>query len=295
MISCDSLLETGLRSRALGTFRFPFGIAARIVFMTATLAAGAPVAVASESGAPEPGVVLKRVVERAKWVKEQRFESRYTFKLRVLSEKLNSDGTVKSRKDRRIDVFPVEGEAFYKIVEEDGKPLTGDAQRKQKERENDFRRKVAERKLERKDDDELVNKYRYTFVAVENVGGRPALVYTFEPKSKDLPVKRRLDRLSNKFAGKVWIDEQDYEIARVEGHLVEEVTAWGGLIASIPKLELKFEQAKVDDEAWFPSRDDVSLEGRVFFTSLDQRQKLVWSDFKKIASAPAIEKAGSRR
>jgi len=107
-------------------------------------------------------------------------------------------------------------------------------------------------------------------------------VLSFQPKSADLPVKRKLDRLLNKVSGKVWIDEQDYEISRADLHLAENVSAWGGMLASVRKFLFRLEQTKVDEAVWLPSFVDGYIDGRILIRSLHMRLKQQNSDFRRI-------------
>ena len=132
--------------------------------------------------------------------------------------------------------------------------------------------------------EELASRYRFDLTGRETVNGRPAFVLSFQPRSNDLPVKRKLDRLLNKVAGRVWIDEQDYEIARVDLHLAENVSAWGGLLASVRRFVLRAEQVKVDDVAWLTSFVDAYVDGRILIKSLHMKLRQQNSGFHKIAS-----------
>ena len=78
-----------------------------------------------------------------------------------------------------------------------------------------LRQRLAERKRRKergeKDEDEidineeLAGKYKFVLTGREPVNGRPAYVLSFEPRSGDLPVQRRMDRLLNKAAGRILI------------------------------------------------------------------------------------------
>ena len=178
-------------------------------------------------------------------------------------------------------------------MQKDGKPLSEKDAKLEQERERKFRQRLAERKRKKergkKDDDEvdfdeeLVSKYRFILAGREPVNGRAAYVLGFEPRSADLPVKRRIDRLLNKLAGRIWIDEQDYAISRVDLHLAENVLAWGGLLASVRKFLLRVEQNKVDEAAWLPRYVDGYIDGRILIRSLHVKVKQENSDFRKVS------------
>jgi hypothetical protein len=114
----------------------------------------------------------------------------------------------------------------------------------------------------------------------EPVNGRTAFLLRFEPKSNDLPVRRKVDRVLIKLEGSLWIDESDYDIAKVEFRLRENVTIGWGLLAVFRRLDVSFEQARGTDGVWLPSRIDACVEGRVLFKSFHLKQREQMSDFR---------------
>jgi hypothetical protein len=267
--------------------RFASGIL--LAGVLAAAATGVPAA--DQKGLPRAEDVVKKAIERARWSDEQKFQARYSYTQRNTVDELDSKENVKRHEVRVFHMFPVEGEPYAQLVEKNGKPLSAADLKNEQEREKKFRQRVAERKRrnEKKEDDEevkfdaaLASKYRFEVTGQENVNGRPAYVLTFEPQNKNLPVRRKLDRLLNKVAGRLWIDTQDYEIARADLHLAENVSAWGGLLASVRKFFLRFEQTKVDSVAWRPSFADGYVDGRILVRSLHLKVRLENSDFRRV-------------
>jgi len=247
----------------------------------------------SSLGLPPTEEILKRVIDRAKWDKDQKIDAQYTYTQRSTIEELDSKENVKRRVERLLQVTLIDGEPYARLVQKDGKPLTEKDAKLEQEHERKFRERLAERKRKKEQkkkdegdielDEELLRKYRFVLTGREAVDGRPAYLLSFEPRSNDLPVKRRVDRLMNKVAGRVWIDEQDYEICRADLHLAESVSAWGGLLASVRKFFLRFEQTKVDETAWMESYADGYMDGRILIRSLHLKFSQQNSDFRRIA------------
>ena len=119
------------------------------------------------------------------------------------------------------------------------------------------------------------------------VAGQPAWVIAFEPTGGDLPVRRRVDRVLNKIAGKLWINMKDYEISRAEAHLTERVRMVGGLVASINDFALKLEQRPLDATTWVPAHMDLYIDGRIMLTSLHQRIKTIWQEYRRAGATVA--------
>lgn len=253
-------------------------------------------AVADTKDLPRAEDVIRKAIERAKWSDAQKFDGKFTYTQRTTVDELDSKEKVKKHEVRLYHVLPIEGEPYARLMEKDGRALAASEQKQEQEREQKFRQRQAERKrkkAEKKDnedvkfDENLAAKYHFEVTGRETLNGRPALVLTFEPRSKDLPARRKIDRLLNHVAGRVWIDEQDSELVRVDLHLAENVTAWGGLLASVRKFFLRFEQSKVDDTAWLPSFVDGYVDGRILVRSLHLKIRQENSNFRRVTPAAA--------
>ena len=264
-----------------------------------------PQTLAAQDGRGLPRVedILKKTIERAQWAEDQNFGGRYIYTRRSIIDQFDSKETLKKHEERLHQVVPIDGESYPRLVQKDGRPLTEKEIKQEQEREQKFRQRVEEKRRNREQgkkheeaielDDELVGRYRFDSLGRELINGRPAYVLRFEPRSEDLPVRRRIDRLLNKLAGKLWIDEQDFQLSRVDLHLAENVSAWGGMLASVRKFVLRVEQTRVDEAAWFPHTVDAYIDGRILVKSVHLQLKQENSNFRRIA--PAAASVGSSR
>ena len=289
------------------TWRVPLRFALWTAAVCLLIAAGEAVRAQSKGPAVRPNTavlptvqdVLKKAIERAKWSDEQKFEGKYAWTRHQLTEQYDSKGNVKKREDKVYQVFPIDGESYSRLVQKNGKPLAGRELRVEQENERKFRETVARKKSQpqsarkKKDDDddvkfndELIARYQWDVTGCEAVNGRTAYILSFQPRA-NLPVKRTIDRLLNRVAGRLWVDEKDYEIARVDLHLAENVSAWGGILASVKKFVLRFEQAKVDQMAWLPSYIDGYIDGRILIKTLRVKVLEQHSEFRRAEVAAA--------
>jgi len=126
-----------------------------------------------------------------------------------------------------------------------------------------------------------VGKYEFEILGEEVLGGRPVYVLSFKPKSKNLPVRRKIDYIVNRIAGKVWMDQEDYEIARADMRLTESAQVLWGLVASLRGFSAAFEQTRLPDGFWFIKHFDTIIDARFLFTTVHQKQEAWFSDFKK--------------
>ena len=245
--------------------------------------------------------IMQKAVQRAKWAEENNPQTDYTYSQLSRREKLDGNGAVKEKEEKLYEVFYIEGLMYRRLVKRNGQPLSAEEAKREQQRERDFRQQVPERQRRKaqgpqQDDvalnEDLIGRYSYDLVGQETINGRSSYVVTYRPRSDDLPIRRRIDRLLNKLAGKVWVDTQDYEIVRLEIHLAGKATMWAGLIASVRKLEGEFEQTRTDEGVWFPLRIQGSLDARVLFTNYRLTQNDRWSDFRKVGNQNSGSEAG---
>ena len=132
---------------------------------------------------------------------------------------------------------------------------------------------------------ELIQRFQFTFDGRETINGRPALVLDFQPANDHLPVHSYKDNFINKAAGRVWVDESDYAIAKADLHLTQRVNVLGGLVGAVWKFTYSFERERTPEGLWYARRVDWHLEGRevVFNRIVDYHEQKL--DAKKV-SAP---------
>ncbi len=147
------------------------------------------------TGLPRTEEILKRAIERAKWVEEQKLDAKYTYTQRTTIDELDSKENVKRHVERLLQVFPIDGEPYARLIQKDGKPLAEKDAKLEQEHERKFRERLAERKRkgesmkkEEEDieiDEELISRYRFVLTGRERVNGRPAYVLSFEQLPAD--------------------------------------------------------------------------------------------------------------
>ena len=89
--------------------------------------------------------------------------------------------------------------------------------------------------------------YDFRFVGVEEVGPYHCFVLEVTPKRKDKYL----------FEGKIWIDSQDFAVAKIEGHPAKKPSFW------INRADFVRNYQKVD-EFWLPLRDETQVEVKIY-------------------------------
>jgi hypothetical protein len=232
---------------------------------------------------------MHKAIQRAKWVEEQNFEATRAYTQLSVTEQLDDKGAVKEREELLYHVYPVEGLPYSELIQKNGKAPTPQELKKERERQKKLRERLAQRRRQKDEDEvsldeEVVGKYRFQVLRREAVSGWMAFVLSFEPRSDDLPVRRKVDRFLNKLVGTLWVDEQDYDIPKLVFRLKDNVTVGWGILAAFRQFDVGFEQTRTSGGTWFPSRIDAHIDGRLLFKSFHVRQREQMSDFRAVTT-----------
>jgi hypothetical protein len=214
---------------------------------------------------------LDRLLERAKRERKERreFRAHYAYTGSKVTEHRTGRGKLKQREIRPIDhnPKPLATPTSQRVGESAdrtdsamiGKGLRQDAQGD-----------VKGRAFERSDfllSADLLKRFQFAAAGKEVLNGRAALIIDFKPASGDLPVHSIKDRFINKAAGRVWIDEMDFALVKVDLHLTEPVNVIGGLVGAVRQCNYQFERERTPEGLWFTKQVNWHLEGRQVFAN----------------------------
>jgi hypothetical protein len=211
-----------------------------------------------------------------------------------------SDGRVKKRELKEYTFFYLNGEEVSTLTKKDGKPLSDEEQEKENEKtqkeiaemqKREAKKEAKEEKAKeegKKDDNdepgievflracEFVNPRRGRF------RGEDVLVFDFEPNPEFKPHKLE-EKVVQKLAGVVWIDEKADDVARLEAYFVGDMKIGGGLVANLQKgTSFVFEQEYVNNEVWLPTYIEAHVGVRVLLVKGFKVNAVTrYSDYKK--------------
>jgi len=97
----------------------------------------------------------------------------------------------------------------------------------------------------------LAARYTFELQGREIIEGRPAFVVAFQPVGGKLPAPTLKDRFLNKAAGRVWVDEEEFALVKVDVHLTDSVSVVGGLVGKVHKFKLSFGRERTEDGLWY--------------------------------------------
>ena len=232
--------------------------------------------------------IMQRAVQRAESSASREGRPEYRYEKHTVTEQMDSKGRLKDRQEKLYEVKVEAGLSQLKLVKVNGKELSPEELKKQDEQEREARQKMTDSQPGKKGDErenfltaEMVSKYQFTLVDKVTLNGRMAYHLSFAPKP-GLTVNKLTDRFLNQMAGTVWIDAEDFEIARAEIHLLGEVTLWGGIVGTLRECDYTMERTRMPDGAWFNSFSHGYFEGRKLLEPMLIRTRSQSTDFRRV-------------
>jgi hypothetical protein len=228
----------------------------------------------------------------------------YTYIERDVEKKLDVKGQTKSTETKTYEVLEIYGEQTQRLIEKDDKPLDAKEAAKEEEkiqkvmdkRKNESesdRRKRAEREEKDREDErryltEVADAYNFTLVGSESLGGRDTWVINGEPRPGFHPHMKYANLLP-KFHGRVWIDKDDLQMARMDIEALDTIS-FGLFLARIHKgTHFIVEQTRVNDEVWLPLHVAYNVDVRLALLKdfrVDGEQ--TFRDYKKFRTSARI-------
>jgi hypothetical protein len=184
----------------------------------------------------------------------------------TLVEEFDGNGRLRERREKFYEISYGSGKKELRMVRLNGRVLSGAELRHQQAREAQEKKKLMEgessRELLLKDD--VLDRYQFEKKGEEMVRGRLAYALAFEVKP-GWPARQWRDRLFNQLAGTVWVDVEEFEIARAEIHLRNEVQLLSGILGTLRKLQFTLDRSRLDPGVWIDARALGDFQGRKLF------------------------------
>ena len=251
---------------------------------------------------PDPLEIVRRSVEQDRL--NFRRANDYSYVQHTEQRELDEQGRVRKVESRTFDVIVIDGEPYQKLIARNGKPLGEAEARKEQEKldrelarrrnEDPARRsrRLSEEEKRRMEGREFAREipeaFRFRLAGEERLEGRPVWIIDAEPKPGYRGKAKRADLLS-KFRGRLRIDQQDYQWVRVEAETIAPVR-FGWVLARLdPGAKMVFEQRRVHDEVWLPSRAHIQLSARLALVrKLRGEVEVLWRDYRKFRTDSRI-------
>lgn len=230
----------------------------------------------------------------------------YTFTEKNTEMRLDSRGGVKKTKTATYEVYPSEGagKMYRRLIARDGKPLEEKelaAQDKEQEARAERRRlrlqnetpaerdkrlakAEAAKKKERDIVDELFRMDELVLEGRESIDDRSTILISFKPRPGYKPASEDAQTLQ-KLAGRAWMDEQTYQLVKLEATLLGSLGVGPGRVVRLQKGAQAFlERRRVNNEIWLPSRARFTGAAKALFFVLGRIDvQSEYGDYKKFS------------
>ena len=243
------------------------------------LSGGWTMAAETVTAYPPVETILSNMLARARSVALKK-DPVYIYKQTTVIEELDSGGTVKERKEKLYDVKLIGGMPRAKLLLVNGKQLTGKALKEEEEKDRKRAQRFEEKKKAGKEDEvevlinrELISRYACQLHGREEYNGRMSWVITFRPRSDDLPIDKMQDRVLNKLSGTIWVDCEEFEVARADLRLADRVKLLGGFIGVLDVFDLEMNRARSPLGVWYNHDGSLRVEGRKLFSPIRFKAK----------------------
>ncbi len=228
----------------------------------------------------------------------------YTYIERDEEHKLDGKGQVKSTEAKTFEIMEIYGEQVQRMIEKDDKALDAKEAAKEEEKiqkildkrknESDDVRKKREQKEEKDREEgrkfvlEVADAFNFHLIGTESLGGREAWVIDAEPRPGYEPHMKDAKFLP-KFHGRVWIDKDDAQLAKLDIEAIDTVSV-GWFLARIHKgSRVVVEQTRVNDEVWLPKHVAVKADVRLaLLKNFNVEDEQSYRDYKKFRATAKI-------
>jgi hypothetical protein len=245
-------------------------IGIRILFAVAWLPCLAFAAVPAQEPDPLPSLdqVIDRMLDRAHLEARDyhNFKQLYAYRLTRTKDEFNGKGELRKRKhrDRNKEPDPKTDPVLTPEPDPAPNPENGYGEMDEAKAAAEMQSGRAFDKSDFPLSRDLVDRFAFTIVGRDLSGERPVLIVDFEPANRRLPVRQFKDKFINRAAGRVWVDESDWAVARAELRLSEPVHVVGGLVGSVRRFHYSMIRERTPEGIWHPTAIHWRVEGRQF-------------------------------
>ncbi len=233
---------------------------------------------------PSVDVVIEKMVERSRVGFGEDNGLHHAWRRVTVVEDLDSKGRVEKRRTKEHEVVGRGSVQEARLVKVDGREIPEKELRREGERERENRSRYAQRggrKGNLELDEALIRRFRYQWLSNAIVEGRLNHVLAFTP-SPGQDTGKIADRLLGQLAGRIWVDEQTFEVSRIEAQSLKRVT-FGGFLAELSRLSFEIERRPLPGGVWVNTRLDSQVEGRKLFDRFATRMEVVQEGFEVVS------------
>jgi hypothetical protein len=233
--------------------------------------------------------VIQKAVERTQQAETGTRKPGYTYTRACVTEELDATGKVKEHSEKVYRVLFKDGMTRAKLLEVNGHPPGGADLRKQSDYESTAHlllgqsKSSAGDKRERFLTPELVSRFDFKLEGQSEINGRTAYQITFQPKNPEPRIHGIVDKVLNHISGTLWIDSDEFEVARADIRLGSEVDLLGGVVGCLKHLAYTIIRTRITEGVWLNSFSSGDFEGRKLLDSMRIKTTSQSSNFRPVS------------
>ncbi|MEC7812398.1 MAG: hypothetical protein VX598_06250, partial [Verrucomicrobiota bacterium] len=190
-----------------------------------------------------PELTAPQIIEKAHEAAKRNGmgEAVFSFLRRATIEDLGSKGKIRKGYTKTYRAYTDRRE--QELIRVDGKPASHRQVAREQARNRERQRRYLARKksgntnksenLVTRNVELYQEKFIPILVGVESVNTRPAYVIQLRPNTDHKLKSKTVNRFMNQFDAKLWVDKDEFHIARIDAKLKKPVTFLGGLVGAV--------------------------------------------------------------
>ena len=202
-------------------------------------------------------------------------------------EKLDGDGKVEEVRLETFRIGTKDGEYQTDLLLVNGQTATEEDKaetRKQMMRfaqaeENSKDRPGNDGDEAKWDSKKMLERFEIDLIGIRVWQGRDVFQLEFKPRNPGSGSSIQ-DRFLNKIEGRVFIDCEEFEIAKLQLRLDGEIEIWKGLLGKARKLKVNLERTRLAPGVWAEQKMETQMDFRMLLKSTREKSLIESYDFK---------------
>jgi hypothetical protein len=253
--------------------------------------------------AQDPLDIVRRSVERD-WTDYASVKN-YTYREHTEFRRYSAQEKLMNSRSETHEILILDDRPYEKLIAKQDRPLSASEPRKEDEkldretqkREHESAARRAEYEKQRAEDRQFIREipdaFYFRLDGVETVSDQPAWVIDADPKPGFRPTNSGA-KIFTKLRAKIWIEQATYHWVRMDAEALDALWFGFALLRVAPGGTLHFEQTRVNDEIWLPSKILVRADARVaLLKKLHAEFDIRYSGYRKFQSDSHIVENGN--
>ncbi|HXT10762.1 MAG TPA: hypothetical protein VN873_04300 [Candidatus Angelobacter sp.] len=212
----------------------------------------------------------------------------FVYRKQTVTDQLDSAGKVKEHREKLYEISYRDGRSHATLLQVNGHAPSESDLKQQSDNDTSIRQITGEKNAKGDNREQfltadLAARFDFKLVCQTNFNGRPSYEISFQPKSPELPVHHLVDRLLNQLSGTLWIDANEFEVARADVSLRSEVNLLGGILGSLKKLDYTLQRTRMADGVWFSTLSSGDFQGRKLLDATHIKTHSQSEHFRRVA------------